>query len=123
MIHLDTSFLIRVLEPVSPENRKLRRWIRAGETLVVSTVAWTEFLCGPLSESDVELAAQLVDDYRCFTSDHATAAARLFNESGRRRGSLTDCMIAATALADRATVATANARDFHRFQEFGLGIA
>ena len=122
MIHLDTSFLIRVLEPGSPESRKLRQWIREGETLAVSTIAWTEFLCGPLSEADIESAAEIVDHYRPFAPDHATVAARLFNASGRRRGSLTDCMIAATALADSAPVATANARDFRRYQEIGLRI-
>ena len=39
MIHLDTSFLIRALIPDSPENRKLRDWLGAGATLVVSAVA------------------------------------------------------------------------------------
>ena len=123
MIHLDTSFLIRALELGSPESRRLRRWIRTGETLVLSTVAWAEFRCGPLSDSDLESAAGLVDHYRQFAADHATIAARLCNESGIKCGSLTDCMIAATALSDDAAVATANAPDFGRFREIGLSIA
>ena len=57
MIHLDTSFLIRVLAPGSQENRKLRAWNREGEALPMSTIAWTEFQCGPLDQSDIEATA------------------------------------------------------------------
>ncbi len=123
MIHLDTSFLIRALDPGSTEDRKLRRWIGAGETLGMSTVAWAEFLCGPLARSDIELAAEIVGEHCDFKPEHAVIAARLFNESGRRRGSLIDCMIAAAALADSAPIATANAADFHRFKDSGLTMA
>ena len=47
MIQLDTCFPIRALNLGSPEDRKLRAWIGAGETLSMSTVAWAEFLCCP----------------------------------------------------------------------------
>ena len=57
MIHVDTSFLIRVMDPVSPESRKLRAWIREGETFSISAVAWAECVCGPLSDSEIEAAA------------------------------------------------------------------
>ena len=120
MIHLDTSYLIRALDPGSPEDRRLRGWIRDGETLGMSAVAWTEFLCGPLAPSELELAEEIVGVRREFTPDHAAIAARLFNESGRRRGSLLDCMIAASAIADGAPVATANEADFRRFEDVGL---
>ncbi len=123
MIHLDTSFLIQALKLGSPEDRKLRIWIKEGETLIMSTVAWAEFLCGPLDRSEMELAAEIIGRHRDFTPEHATIAARLFNESGRRRGSLIDCMIAATALVDGAPVATANMADFRRFGDSGLTIA
>ncbi|MCY4613752.1 MAG: PIN domain-containing protein [Nitrospira sp.] len=122
MIHLDTSFLILALNVGTPEDRKLREWVGAGETLSMGTVAWTEFLCGPLDESEIALADQIVGQRSDFTSDHAAIAARLFNESGRRRGSLIDCMIAAAALADGAPIATRNVADFRRFQEFGLKV-
>ncbi len=122
MIHLDTSFLIRALHSESPEDHKLRGWIDEGTTLTMSTVAWTEFLCGPLSESEVTLASTIVGQHREFTSEQAAAAARLFNQSGRRRGSLIDCMIAASALEDGAALATTNAGDFLRLQHSGLTI-
>lgn len=120
MIHLDTSFLIRALDPGSPEDRKLRDWIGEGEALGMSSVAWTELLCGPLSPSEMEWAAEIVGQRRNFTPEHAVIAAHLFNDSGRRRGSLIDCMIGATALADGASIATANAVDFRRFATAGL---
>ena len=123
MIHLDTSFLIRALDPGSVEDRKLRDWIGAGQPLGMSAIAWAELLCGPLDFSDMELAADIVGQRRDFTPEQAVTAARLFNESGRRRGSLVDCMIAATALADDASLATANVADFLRFGASGLELA
>lgn len=99
---------------------KLRQWIEEGQTLGMSAVAWAEFLCGPLARRDVTLAAEIVGRRRNFTTEQAAVAARLFNESGRRRGSLVDCMIAAAALADGAAIATANPADFSRFEDLGL---
>ena len=89
----------------------------------MSTVAWAELLCGPLKRSEVEWATEIVGQRHDFTPEQAELAARLFNESGRRRGSLIDCMIAATALAADAPIATANAADFLRFKGFGLTMA
>ena len=120
MIHLDTSFLIRALQPGSPQDQKLRSWIAEGQTLGISAVAWTEFLCGPISLFDMSLVTRVAGQRRDFSAEHAAIAARLFNESGRRRGSLTDCMIAATAIADKAAIATANESDFRQFEGFGL---
>ena len=123
MIYLDTSFLIRALDLGAPEDRKLRGWIEEGETLGMSTVAWTEFLCGPVARRDIELAAEIVGRRRDFTTEHSTIAARLFNDSGRQRGSWIDCLIASAALADGAPIATANRADFSRFEDFGLKMA
>ncbi len=123
MIHLDTSFLISALEARPPQDRRLRTWMAAGETLGMSAVAWAEFLCGPLHPSELALAEEMVAVRREFTAQDAALAARLFNESGRRRGSLSDCMIAATALAEGAPIATVNVNDFRRFEVFGLQLA
>lgn len=123
MIHLDTSFLIRALIPGTPEETKLRGWLGEGTVLAMSSVAWAEFLCGPLGSIDRELADRFIERRRDFTSDQAALAARLFNESGRRRAMIIDCMIGAAALADDAPVATSNEGDFSRFAAAGLELA
>ena len=89
----------------------------------MSAVAWTEFLCGPLVPSTLALAADLIGPPTEFTPGEAALAARLVNESGRRRGSLLDCMVAATALGEGAQIATVNVKDFRRFEPFGLRLA
>jgi len=122
MIQLDTSFLIRALVRESPEDRKLRRWLEAGESLSMSAVAWAELLCGPLTPDELEFASKAVEQRHEFTDDQAVIAARLFNESGRR-GSLPDCMIASTALSHDAALATANEADFRRMEGSGVLLA
>ena len=120
MIQLDTSFLIRALTHGSPEDRRLRGWVEAGEPLSMSAVAWAELLCGPLTPDELEFAGEVVGQRHNFTEEQAAIAARLFNESGRRRGSLPDCMIAAAALFYGAALATANEADFLRLENSGL---
>ena len=120
MIHLDTSFLIRSLVPGSSEDARLRHWLGADEPLGMSANAWAEFLCGPVSADHVELATQIVTDRLPFSEQDATLAAELFNLSGRRRGSLGDCMIAAASMRATASLVTSNATDFHRFVAHGL---
>lgn len=123
MIQLDTSFLIRSLARETAEARKLRAWIRARENVVVSAIAWTEFLCGPLSTFAVEEAAELLGEPLAFDAIDAILAAELFNASGRRRGTLLDCMIAALAIRHDARLATNNVTDFQRFSAQGLNLA
>lgn len=100
----------------------MREWLSDGESLAMSVIGWTEFLCGPVSLEQVEAVGQLVPQRVAFDEGDAVLAARLFNDSGRRRGSLTDCMIAATAIRNRAPLATTNTDDFRRFSVAGLEI-
>ncbi len=120
VIHLDTSFLIRGLVHGSAEDRALRRWLRTGESLGMSTIVWAELLCGPIGESHLEMVSRIVSERVPFIEEDAIVGARLFNESGRRRGSLMDCMIAASALRAAAPLATANVSDFRRLAAHGL---
>lgn len=121
-IHLDTSFLINALAPGSPEGLMLGGWLREGASIGMSCIGWAEFLCGPLHERDVELAARVVSTTIPFFAEDAGLTARLFNHAGRRRGSLTDCMIAAIAVRAAASLATSNPMDFSRFESMDLSV-
>jgi predicted nucleic acid-binding protein len=114
---------IRYIAAGSPQDRRLRAWLLAGEPLAVSAIAWAEFLCGPVEPSDVDLVGRVVSERVPFGEGEAALAARLFNESGRRRGSLADCMVAASAIRAGASLATGNPRDFLRFAGAGLDLA
>lgn len=120
MIHLDTSWLVRALLAGSPQDHTLRAWIGGGEEIGISAIGWAEFLCGPLAAAQLDLASRLLLVPEPFTGAHAELAARLFNLSGRRRGTLTDCMIAAIAIRSDAALATANPKDFQRLEGAGL---
>jgi len=120
VIHLDTSYLVRALLAGSAQDHKLRAWIGGGEEIGISSIGWAEFLCGPLAAAQLELASRLLLVPEPFTGDDAELSARLFNLSGRRRGTLTDCMIAAIAIRRDAALATANPQDFQRLEGAGL---
>lgn len=92
----------------------------AGEQLAMCTVVWAEFLCGPLSPPAAEIALRVVTDRRPFSQDDAELAVKLFNSTGRRKGTLADCMIAAAAIRDGAPLPTTNVDDFARLASHGL---
>jgi predicted nucleic acid-binding protein len=122
LTHLDSDFLIRSLVPGTPEDRLLRKWLRSRDPIAVSAVVWTEFLCGPVEPIHLELLANLFGDPVSYTAGDAALAAQLFHSCGRGRGSLADCMIAATAIREDANLATCNAADFRRMESYGLRI-
>lgn len=120
MIHLDTSFLIQALIPESVSETRLHEWIIAGEDVGISSIAWSELLCGPLTAVDVALAESLFAAHEPFLMADAVKAAELFNGTGRRSRSLADCQIAAVAIRCEARIATHNISDFTPFKSFGL---
>lgn len=122
MIHLDTGFLIRGFVAGSLEHGRVRRWLRDREPIGMSSIAWAEFLCGPVPSQVVEDIAEALGEPRPFDGGDATLAAELFNLGGRRRGHFADCMIAAAAIRAGATLATNNIADFKRFEAQGLVI-
>ena len=132
MIHLDTNVLIEALVPGSAADQALRRWLLAGESVGISSIAWAEFLCGaprqqrePSARRERErslarAAERLIGRPAAFDGEAASLAAELFNSSGRRRASLGDCMVAAVALRSGAALATRNHRDFVVMKATGL---
>lgn len=125
MIHLDTNFLVGATSNAdSHESEQAKEWLRSGEVLGMSSVAWAEYLCGgPKTDEDLSLANRIVTHRVDFTEEMAALSAKLFNASGRQRGMFTDCMIAATAIAEQTPIATANLKDFRKFERFGLTLA
>lgn len=123
MIHLDTNFVVRALIPGTPEDVQLQKWIRAREPLGVAALVWGEFVCGPVTPSQIAHAAVVLGEPVVLDRQTAEAGASLFNASGRRRGTLVDCFIAATAMRAGASLATKNTRDFRRLVPAGLVLA
>jgi predicted nucleic acid-binding protein len=120
MIHLDTNFLIQALVPNSAVQTKFQTWLREREELGISSIAWSEFLCGPVTNNDETLAQMLLGYPEPFLAPDAHKAAELFNATGRRSRSLADCQIAAVAVRCNAKMATVNVSDFALFQSHGL---
>ena len=123
MIHLDTNFLIGAMTAGSPQDKQLREWSLAGEVVNIDALAWTEFLCGPVRGEHVQLAQTLFPTPEPYLPSDAVRAANLYNQTGRRRGTLVDCMIAACAIRSGARLATANLDDFRPFRALGLQLA
>jgi predicted nucleic acid-binding protein len=121
-VHLDTSFLARSVHPDNAEATSLLEWLEQGRPVMVSAMAWAEFLCGPVTDGQRNLAMQVVGEPVPVAAREAELAARLYNASGRRRGSLADCLIAAAAIEGGATLATADS-SFTRFADAGLVLA
>lgn len=123
MIHLDTNFLIQLSVAGSPAHVQFASWATAQESFNVSTIAWAEFLCGPMDATAEALARQVFPQPEPFLSADAALAASLFNRTGRRSRSLADCMIAAVAIRCGAKLATFNAGDFQPLTSHGLMLA
>ena len=121
MIHLDTNYLIGLVTVPSPFKAELVAWMSAGEKLAVSAVVWSEFLNGPVTRQQVHDASVIVESrIVVFGFLEAEMAAKIFNQTGRKRTTRTDCFIAATAICARAALATENRKDFMPFVAAGL---
>jgi predicted nucleic acid-binding protein len=123
MVHLDTNFLIDALVPGTPQEAQLVRWLATGKPIGMSSLAWGEFLCGPLSSSAEAMARRLFTQTNSLERLDAEKAASLFNLTGRRAKSYSDCCIAAVAIRAEAELATSNRRDFTPMVTHGLLLA
>ena len=121
MIHLDTNYLIGLAVSGSSPAQNVDQWLANGEPLSASSLAWAEFLNGPVSLDEITLVETVIEsNIVAFEKNTAILAAQLFNQGGRRRGSRFDCLIAATAILANAELATENKKDFEPFTPFGL---
>jgi predicted nucleic acid-binding protein len=121
VIHLDANFLIGAAGRHSDGQKPLRHWLENGELLATSSIAWAEFLNGPVEEEQVIEVENLIEERVVpFGKVEAQIASMLFNAPGRKRGLRADCLIAAAAMAARVPLATLNRKDFAAFQPLGL---
>jgi predicted nucleic acid-binding protein len=121
-ILLDTNYLICGLVEDASESELLKQWYGSGRSLITSSVAWYEFLCGPVTESQIEVIRAFLKGPKIigFDENMASRAAWLYNQMGRPRKLRVDIMIAATAIETGAQLATANTDDFDSMVPFGL---
>jgi predicted nucleic acid-binding protein len=121
MIHLDTNLLIDLVTIGSPHIAVVEKWLSDGEKLGTSAIAWSEFCNGPHTKQQKDAVFAVLDQEVCdFTWKEAEQASRLFHQTGRRRGSHADCMIAASAILRNVPVATRNIKDFEKFLPYKL---
>ncbi|MFZ4616764.1 MAG: type II toxin-antitoxin system VapC family toxin [Rectinemataceae bacterium] len=120
MILLDTNYLIGLLVAGSTEAGKVETWFMDTE-LCTSSLAWYEFLSGPVDGEGVAVVLSMISDRVFpFTAGQAQEAARLWNSTGRLRRLRLDATIASAAILMNAELATANVADFQHFVPLGL---
>lgn len=123
-LHLDTDALILGLAPGHVLRERLRQWGEQGARFAVSALAWSEFVCGPVSITAVQAWERLLKGAIVPLDARISArAALLFNLTGRRAHSLPHCIVAATAMHVDALLLTLKPEDYERFLPHGLALA
>lgn len=121
MMHLDSNLLIALADASDPHRATALNLISGYPAAAVSSLAWWEFECGPVSIGGALLVRRLLaGGIIPFTDAHSHEAARLFNAAGRARRLKFDSLVAATAILAGAELATLNAADFAPFVPHGL---
>ena len=120
VICLDTNYLIKGVTAGTHEGGQLIAWTQAGEALITPMPVWYEFLCGPVTPAQISVMRSFLQEIVVFDEPQAKEAARLFNAVKRKRSLRVDAMIAGTATAAGAQLATDNRSDFALFSSHGL---
>lgn len=120
---LDTNILIALSDPAHAAFNYLEQALREGAQAVTCSVAWHEYVRGPLSEEDRGRALRILES-RVLPLGRTCAeqAAELYNATGRRRGSTADCLIASVAIHHECELMTLNVSDFEVFIAKGLSL-
>ena len=120
-LHFDTNELIQISITTSSTGEKLLPWLTEGNIAAVSTITWSEYCNGPVTMARRNAMVSILNgNIIDFTKPMAETASVLFNATGRRRGSHSDCMIAACAIFSDTPLSTFNLKDFERFVPHGL---
>ncbi len=120
-VQLDTNLLVEYISGVTDLPSKLANWVRQENSLGTSAVAWSEFRNGSVSDENASrVLIALEGNVIGFERYMADKASLLYHATGRRRGSHSDCMIAACAIISGVPLATWNLQDFERFEPHGL---
>lgn len=120
-ILLDTNVLVALSDPQHALFKLVEQFLTEGVDAVTTAVAWHEFVRGPLLEEDHRRAGWVLQNRILpLQKEDTEVAALLFNRSGRKRSSTSDCLIAAVALRREMGLVTANQQDFSKFVPYGL---
>jgi predicted nucleic acid-binding protein len=121
MIHLDANLLIAAVRSSDAHHSTASRVIAQPVYCGCSSVAWMEFHSKPVHPRDeAALRSILRGGILPFDEPAAVLAGRLYDQTGSKRRTRLDAMIAATAILAGAELATANPDDFASFVAHGL---
>jgi predicted nucleic acid-binding protein len=116
-----TNALVALGDPSHPVFVALEKEITEGSVCSTNSVAWHEFVRGPLKDTDHHRALWILENrIHALDKEDAEIAALLFNRGGRKRASTSDCLIAASALRRELQLVTLNLSDFEPFVAYGL---
>jgi predicted nucleic acid-binding protein len=120
MIHLDTRFFLGALQPDSRAARQLETWLKNGEELNLSAIAWFDLLAATFTDAQRQQASRLFPRPEPFLAEDAEKAADLFHLIGRRRALWSACQVSAVAMRVGALLATETPEDFEPLVMLGL---
>ncbi|NBB78026.1 MAG: PIN domain-containing protein [Verrucomicrobia bacterium] len=121
---LDTNALIALSDPNHRVFKLVEAELRSGGEASTCSVAWHEYVRGPLLKQDRARALRVIESrIMDLGRRNAETAAELYNSTGRRRGSTADCLIASVAIDSNAEMVTCNLADFALFVPHGLRLA
>jgi predicted nucleic acid-binding protein len=86
MILLDANYLILIAGGEPTAEAEVDAWMESGHVIATSSIAWSEFVTGPLLAEDRKLIESLIGEAILpFGRSEAEQAAHLFRHAGCRR--------------------------------------
>ncbi len=122
IVHLDTSALVDALTGPRRSLDALIGMTDQGHRTVLSTIVLYEWLRGPRTRADLAAQEALFPSEQAvvFGPAEAAMAARLYRTVPRPRGREIDLAVAASAIANGASLWTLNPDDFRDIPGLGL---